>query len=305
MRVFISHAWEDKPLALSLAQVPDFIDAWVDVRELLGGERLDPTIITAIEDSHVFIVLISRISLAKAWVAQEVNWAMEREAQKDRVFVLPVVIEAGIDLAASAPPFQQFAQRLFIDASDRSEAGIAKARSLIAGTLFHWASDWLDRMEPRGDSNRRFADTLERDLVEFQTRLFAVKAALAWPLPTLVQDEAVAHLIQVKDAYNTFTERFIPHLGDLDADIRWRFGVAAQRGFMRLTTFIRNEVYHGAAFALNDAIESINAFETVLSKDAPALAAAESRRQARVAALEPVMAELVERTADYVDTLRP
>jgi TIR domain len=91
MRVFISHAWEDKPLALALAQLPDFIDAWVDVRELLGGEKLDPTIITAIEDSHVFIVLISRISLAKAWVAQEVNWAMAREAQKDRVFVLPVV----------------------------------------------------------------------------------------------------------------------------------------------------------------------------------------------------------------------
>ena len=38
MRVFISHAWEDKPLALALAQLPDFIDAWVDVRELLGGE---------------------------------------------------------------------------------------------------------------------------------------------------------------------------------------------------------------------------------------------------------------------------
>ncbi|PZO20292.1 MAG: hypothetical protein DCF26_03820 [Burkholderiales bacterium] len=305
MRVFISHAWEDKPLALSLAQLPDFIDAWVDVRELLGGEKLDPTIITAIEDSHVFIVLISRISLAKAWVAQEVNWAMEREAQKDRVFVLPVVIDAGINLAASAPPFQQFAQRLFIDASDRSDIGIDTARTLIARTLFHWASDWLDRMEPRGDSNRRFADTLERDLVEFQTRLFAVKAALAWPLPTLVQDEAVAHLIQVKDAYNTFTEAFIPRLVGLDADIRWRFGASAQKGFAKLMTFIRNEVYHGAAFALNDAIESINAFDSVLSKDAAALAQADARRQARVIALEPVMAELVERTADYVDTLRP
>ena len=182
---------------------------------------------------------------------------------------------------------------------------VGHARALIAQTLFHWTSDWLDRMEPRGDSNRRFADTLERDLVTFQTRLFAVKAALAWPLSTLVQDEAVAHLVQVKDAYNEFTERFIPQLGELDADIRWRFGVAAQRGFARLTTFIRNEVYHGAAFALNDAIESINAFDTVLSQDATALAQADARRHARVTALEPVMAELVERTADYVDTLRP
>ena len=304
MRVFISHAWEDKPLALAMARLPDFIDAWVDVRELLGGEKLDPTIITAIEDSHVFIVLISRISLAKAWVAQEVNWAMAREAQKDRVFVLPVVIEAGLDLALAAPPFQQFAQRLFIDASDRSDSGIDKARSLIAHTLFHWASDWLDRMEPRGDSTRRFADTLERDLVEFQTRLFAVKAALAWPLATLVKPDALAHLVQVKDAYNTFTEAFIPRLVDLEDDIRWRFGASAQIAFSKLVSFIRKKVYHGAAFALNDAIESVNAYDTVLMHDAQALAVADARRQARVSALEPVLDDLVERSADYVDTLR-
>ena len=82
MRVFISHAWQDKPLALALAQLPDFVDVWVDVRELLGGQSLDPTIVRAIEDSHVFIVLVSRTSLGKAWVAKEVEWALAREAQK-------------------------------------------------------------------------------------------------------------------------------------------------------------------------------------------------------------------------------
>ena len=63
-------------------------------------------------------------------------------------------------------------------------------------------------------------------------------------------------------------------------------------------------MFHGAAFALNDVIESINAFDAVLSKDAAAMSAAEQRRCERVGALEPVMAELVERTADYLDTLR-
>lgn len=92
-------------------------------------------------------------------------------------------------------------------------------------------------------------------------------------------------------------------LTDADGAIRQRFGVSAQRGFARLVTFIRNEVFHGAAFALNDVIESINA-DAVLRQDPAALAAAEARRAERVAALEPVMAELVERTADYLDTLR-
>lgn len=304
MRIFISHAWEDKPLALELAKLPDFVDVWVDVRELLGGQTLDPTILSAIEDSHVFMVLLSHTSLAKAWVAKETEWALKREAQKDRVFVLPVVIDPGIQLAACAPPFAQFAQRLYIDASDRSDAGLTKSRAAIAHTLFHWTSDWLEKVEPKGDSNHHFVEALEHDLAQFQTRLFAVKAALAWPLPTLVQDEAVAHLILVKDDYNAFTATFMPRLVDSDAEIRWRFGVAAQRGFVRLVTFIRNEVYHGAAFALNDVITAINAFETVLSQDAVALAQADARRQALLTALEPVMAELVERSADYLDTLR-
>ena len=304
MRIFISHAWEDKPLALALAKLPDFVDVWVDVRELLGGQNLDPTILSAIEDSHVFIVLLSHTSIAKAWVAKETEWALAREAQKDRVFVLPVLIDPGIQLGACASPFAQFAQRLFIDACDRSEAGLDRSRAAIAHTLFHWTSDWLEKMEPKGDSNHLFAEALERDLAQYQTRLFAVKAALAWPLPTLAQDDAVAHLIQVKDDYNTFTEQFMPRLVDSDAEIRWRFGVAAQRGFVRLVTFIRNEVYHGAAFALNDVITSINSFDTVLSKDAVLLAEADARRSGLVTALEPVMAELVERTADYLDTLR-
>ena len=304
MRIFISHAWEDKPLALALAKLPDFVDVWVDVRELLGGQTLDPTIISAIEDSHVFIVLLSHTAITKAWVAKETEWALAREAQKDRVFVLPVLIDPGIQLATCAPPFAQFAQRLFIDASDRSEAGLGRSRAAISNTLFHWTSDWLEKMEPKGDSNHQFAEALERDLAQYQTRLFAVKAALAWPLPTLAQDDAVAHLIQVKDEYNAFTEQFMPRLVDSDAEIRWRFGVAAQRGFVRLVTFIRNEVYHGAAFALNDVIASINSFDAVLSQDAVLLAEADARRDRLLTALEPVMAELVERTADYLDTLR-
>ena len=84
MRVFVSHAWEDKPLALELAKLPPFIHPWVDVRELLGGQQLDPTIIEAIEDSHVFLALVSEVSIGKRYVAKEVAWALEREAKELR-----------------------------------------------------------------------------------------------------------------------------------------------------------------------------------------------------------------------------
>ena len=305
MRLFISHAWEDKALALDLTRLPEFVKSWVDIQELSGGQLLDTSIIRAIEDCHIFVVLLSQISVKRNWVAKEVEWALEREELKDRVFVLPLILDSDLDIASCPPPFDRLTDRLYLDVSDRSETGLAESRRVIEKTLFHWSSDWLERLEPEGDSNRLFSEQLERDLLEYQVRLFDVKAMLAWPLTTLVTDDAVMHLIKVKDRYNEFTESFIPRIAGLDAELRWRFGVAAQRAFKQLATFIRNDVYHGAAYALNDIIESVNAYESQLSTNADALAEAETRREQRVAALEPVMTELTHRTASYIDTLKP
>lgn len=305
MRLFISHAWEDKALALNLTKLPEFVKSWVDIQELAGGQMLDPSIVRAIEDCHVFVVLVSQVSVNRNWVTKEVEWALEREALKDRVFVLPLIIESSLELSNCPPPFNQLTDRLYLDVSDRSDAGLAKSRAAIEKTLFHWTSDWLERLEPEGDSNRMFAEQLERDLLEYQVKLFDVKAVLAWPLTTLVTDDAVMHLIKVKDQYNEFTEAFIPRIAGLDSELRWRFGLSAQRAFAQLATFIRNDVYHGAAYALNDIIESVNTYESELSANPEALVAAESRREERVAALEPVMEELINRTADYIHILKP
>jgi hypothetical protein len=305
MRVFISHAWEDKPVALELARLPPFVKAWVDVRELLGGQDLDPTIIEAIEDSHVFLTLVSRVAMTKPYVNKELAWALEREAKKDRVFILPVIIEPGISLAASdSETFRRLGTRLFVSATGRSEAEYTAARADIAQTLFHWASDWLDRFEPRGDHDRLFVERLEGQLVEYRERLFALKAILEWPLAKLTEDAVAAQLVQSMTRYNEFTDGFAARLLGMDAEVRWRFGAAAQRGYKRLRDFVIDEVYQGAAFALNDIIESLNQWDGLLRHDAAAFAAADMRRAERIEALEPILEELVERSTDFVQTLK-
>lgn len=303
MRLFVSHAWEDKPLALELVRLPEFVQAWVDIRELLPGEKLDDTIGRAIEDSHVFIVLLSRRSVSKRWVAQECELALAREQQLDRVFVLPVVMEAGLDLAAAGAPFAGFADRLCLQVHDTGAAGMEQGRRELAQTLFHWASDWLDRAEPPGGGDHRFVERLEADLTEYQVRVFEVKAVVSWPLASLVTDESVAVLDAAKNRYNAYTETFMPRLAGLDREVRRRFGPAAQRSFLQLVAHLRDRVFHGAAFALNDVIESINAYEAVLRHDPAAFAAADSRRAERVAALQPAMDELVRRTSDFIGML--
>ncbi len=303
MRIFISHAWEDKPLALELMKLPAFINPWVDIRELAGGQELDPTIQLAIEESHVFITLLSQHSTVKAWVEKELEWALQREEERDRVFVLPVIIDPDLRLEACPGKFGTLATRLTINATDTTETGLQASRMAIAQTLFQWTCDWLEELEPKGNSGRQFVEKLERDLKEYQKRLFAVKAVLSWPLNTIVKPDSVAHLIETKDAYNEFSGTFLERLIIQDDEVRWRFGKAAQRSFSKLSHYIRDEVYHGAAYALNDVIESINSYVT-LSQDPEALAAAEARRIERIEQLEPVMDELVDRTSDFIDIVK-
>lgn len=306
MRVFVSHASKDKPRVLKLARAATFIELWVDHRELLEGEFLDPVIRSAINDSHVFLVFISEHSIRpECWVRKELDWALEKEGRLDRSFVLPVICDAGIDLTACAAPFDGLANRKFVEAFERTPAGLVKARERIAGTLFHWASDWLDRHEPKGDDHLAYVGRLEASLTEYQRCLFNVKAALDWSIPTLSKPKALAHLNSVSEQYGAVARLLMPSLAGHEAEIRWRFGYAAHNAFKVLAGFIRQDVYHGAAFDLNDVLKSLTMYDTELKGRPAAIATAEKRRKECLAKLEPVMHELVRRTTDFIRLLKP
>lgn len=306
MRVFVSHATEDKPRVLAItAALPAHVQAWLDIHEIGLGQRLDDEIRHALEDSHAFLVFASRTALAKPWVAIETEWALAHEREADRAFVLPVLLEVALDLKARGAPFDVLAERLHLQAFDAGAAADAAAAARLAGYLFHWLSDWIDAAEPEGGGNRRFVAQIEQNLVEFKTRLFELHAILSWPLEVLVtRPDALQLLIASKDRYNAFTVAFIPRLVRTTEELRERFGPVVARVHVRLAEFIQHGVYHGAAYALNDAIESINTYETSLRDDAKAFAAAEGRRAERVGALEPVLAELSRECSEFIGLLQ-
>jgi hypothetical protein len=216
-----------------------------------------------------------------------------------------VLCDAGIDLTACGPPFDSLANRKFVEAFERTPAGWVRARERIAGVLFHWASDWLDRHEPRGDDNRAYVERLEASLTEYQRCLFNVKAALDWSIPTLGKPKALAHLNSVSEQYGVVARALMPSLAGHEAEIRWRFGYAANNAFKALAAFIRQDVYHGAAFDLNDVLKSLTMYDTDLKGHPAAIAVAEKQRQDCLARLEPVMHDLVRRTTDFIRLLKP
>lgn len=306
MRAFLSHATEDKPRVRALAAaLPAHVRPWLDDNELAPGEQLGDELRRAVvEESHAFVVFLSRTALTRPWVATETGWALEHERQLERVFVLPVLLEPGLDLAASPPPFSRLGSRLYLDASDPAEPATAAAGRRLADALFHWASEWLDRIEPEGGGNRRFVNSLRGDLDTYRQRLYELQATLAWPLEVLAsRPEALHELVAAKDRYNAFTEGLPQRLSQAVDEVRERFGRNLARDAQKLVDFLLRDVYHGAAFALNDVIESINAYDAVLKDDAAAFAAADARRAERVAALRPVMDELSRRSTEFVAEL--
>jgi hypothetical protein len=96
MRVFLCHSSKDKPLVYELAKVlvRNQVRPYLDVWEFRGGESLAERIAAAIvTESDYLIAVISRNSINSAWVRQELRYAVAREVEHGKTFVIPVLVE--------------------------------------------------------------------------------------------------------------------------------------------------------------------------------------------------------------------
>lgn len=95
-KVFISHASEDKisfviPFATRLRA--NGIDAWIDKWEMLPGDSLvDKIFESGIKDASAVIVVLSRNSVGKPWVREEINAAFVSRINKSSKLI-PVVLD--------------------------------------------------------------------------------------------------------------------------------------------------------------------------------------------------------------------
>jgi hypothetical protein len=99
-RVFLSHASEDKErFVLRLAEQlrERGIDVWLDFWEILPGDSLvDKIFNEGLRSASAVIVVLSRFSVSKAWVREELNAAVIGRIQKGAK-IIPVVLD-GCDV---------------------------------------------------------------------------------------------------------------------------------------------------------------------------------------------------------------
>ncbi len=101
--VFISHATADDDFVTELRTALEGhgLRVWVDSRELVGGNKLEPEIEKAIEEARQVIAVLSPNTINSSWVRKEIQIALEVEKRRKEVGyrVIPLLLP-GIEPSA-------------------------------------------------------------------------------------------------------------------------------------------------------------------------------------------------------------
>lgn len=118
--IFISYSHADADDARLLAATLSGmgVKIWMDTKELRVGETLIDTISSAINDSDLYVIVLSEASIASKWVTHELNLALSLEISRGHPQVVPVMLSN-----ITVPPALR--SKLYIDLSKVtfSEAG--------------------------------------------------------------------------------------------------------------------------------------------------------------------------------------
>ena len=163
MRIFLSHSSRDKPLVREICRnLPDHVRTWIDERTILIGDDIEASIRAAIGTQiDLVLIFVGSDSVRSTWVRKELKWALERERELARSFVLPILLD---DESWDLLP-KEFRQRKYIKCTDLSEAGVKTTAQRLEEELFAWASRELEQVHRRGNEiSRATVDTPKRSV---------------------------------------------------------------------------------------------------------------------------------------------
>ncbi len=302
MKIFLSHASESKPRVRRIAEMlPRHVDAWLDQDELAAGRKFPDIIERAIRlQSDFTVVFVDAQALDSEWVRREVDLALRREVDLQRPFVIPVLLgdvaqrlhELGFDPG----------QRLYLDARDLSDEGLARSGRALADELFKLASRLIESL--RSVDRRALLDAFSSELTAFQQAAYRFVSTFENSLESIVLDERITAL--VRDAladYNAVADRFIARLPQHRDRLTaaWRDRRALCNDVRELATLIEVDVYRGALFAFSDVIEVIHAVND--RADVATVRPHEPRREAVVTAARRALERLSTKASDVISDL--
>jgi len=135
MKLFLSHSSRQKLLVREIKErLPDFIDIWIDEKDVLVGDDLTETIYKGIDEEADYVILFLDDHAAKSsWVRKEIEWAIEKETAQSRTILLPFLIDKS---ALSEIPEFEISKRKYVVCHDFSEESINSSAMQLTSELF-------------------------------------------------------------------------------------------------------------------------------------------------------------------------
>ena len=94
-KLFISYSYEDvvfvKKFTLLLSLYG--FDVWMDEKNISNGEYYTSKILKGIHESDAYLVFLSKNSVNSKWVDAEIDFALKEKIEKNRLTVVPVLME--------------------------------------------------------------------------------------------------------------------------------------------------------------------------------------------------------------------
>jgi hypothetical protein len=138
--IFLSYASQDAEAARRICDALRAVglDVWFDQSALRGGEAWDASIRKQIKECALFVPVISTNTQAReeGYFRREWNLAVSRtlDMADDRAFLLPVVIDATIDVNARVPEKFREVQWTHLPAGEASQAFAERVQRLLSGS---------------------------------------------------------------------------------------------------------------------------------------------------------------------------
>jgi len=161
MKIFLSHRSRDKALVREFrSMLPSFLGTWLDEDSLCWGDSFPAELRTTIQSGVDFLIIfLDKDAASSQWLKQELEWAIQRERELKRTFILPIVLE---EIGPESLP-GGLSERLFLRLNDFSQASVEALAKRATEKLFQLVVESYSSLQleiPRGKSLRATRDDL-------------------------------------------------------------------------------------------------------------------------------------------------
>jgi TolB-like protein/Tfp pilus assembly protein PilF len=202
--IFLSYASQDAEVARRICDALRAVglDVWFDQSELRGGDAWDASIRRQIRECALFVPIISANTQAReeGYFRREWNLAVNRtlDMADGKAFLLPVVIDATVDVNARVPEKFREVQWTHLPAGDAPAAFANRVQRLLAGSGASAARPTPPAVAPaaaaaaadmpsvavlpfvnmsRDEENEYFADGLSEELLNVLAKIRGLRVA--------------------------------------------------------------------------------------------------------------------------------